>query len=210
MKLVVFGSTGMGGSAVVAKALERGHDVTVLARSATSADKAPHGVRVVRGDALDPAAVERALDGTDAVIQYLGVGGLGDGKPNDLVPDATRVIIEKMRAHGVERLVCASNMGLPGSGAFLFRRVLVPLFARRLPPILDAKVAMEAQLAASELAWTAVRLPALKAVADKGTVKADPSGRATGYSITCGDAADFMLDIIEQRQHLRTAVGVSN
>ncbi|TCJ97480.1 putative NADH-flavin reductase [Nocardia alba] len=210
MKLVVFGSTGMGGSAAVAAGLERGHDVTVLARSQASADKAPPGVRVVRGDALDPAAVARTLDGADAVIQYLGVGGLGDGKPNDFVPDATRVIIEEMRAHRIERLVCASNMGLPGSGAFLFRRVLVPLFARRLPPILDAKVVMEARLADSELAWTAVRLPALKAGAAKGTVKVDPTGRATGYAITCADAADFMLDSIEQRRHLRTAVGVSN
>ncbi|MFD4356204.1 NAD(P)-dependent oxidoreductase [Nocardia sp. NPDC058518] len=113
MKLVVFGSTGTGGSAVVTKVLERGHDVTVLARSQASADKAPHGVRVVRGDAVDPAAIERTLDGADAVIQYLGVGGLGDGKPNTLVPDATRVIIEEMRAQGIERLVCASNMGSP-------------------------------------------------------------------------------------------------
>ncbi|MFD4356205.1 NAD(P)H-binding protein [Nocardia sp. NPDC058518] len=86
----------------------------------------------------------------------------------------------------------------------------MPLFARRLPPILDAKVAMEALLEASGLDWTAVRLPALKSVAEKGTVKVDPTGRATGYSITSGDAADFMLDIIEQRQHLRTTVGISN
>ncbi|MFT4261808.1 MAG: NAD(P)H-binding protein [Nocardioides sp.] len=210
MRLAIFGSTGMGGGAAVAKALDRGLEVTVLARSEASAAKAPPGVRVVRGDALDPVAIAEALDGVDAVIQYLGVGGLGDGRPNDLVPSATRLIVEEMRARGIERIVCASNMGLPDSGAFVFRRVLVPLFARRLPPILDAKVEMEAVLAASGLRWTAVRLPALKRGPDRRTLKTDATGRATGYSIAVGDAADFMLDIIQTPAYVGSAVGISN
>jgi uncharacterized protein YbjT (DUF2867 family) len=210
MKLVIFGSTGMGGDAVVAKALERGYDVTVLARSETSAGKVRSGARVVLGDALDPEAIDRALIGADAVVQYLGVGGMGDGRQNSLVPDATALIIAAMKAQRIHRLVCASNMGLPGSGAFIFRRVLVPLFARKLPPILDAKIKMEALLRASELEWTAVRLPALKEHSDKNTLKVNEYGRATGYSITTCDAANFFLDIIERRLYLGLAVGISN
>lgn len=68
MKLVIFGSTGMGGRAVLAEALERGYDVTVLARSHTSAANIPQGAQVVFGDALDPAAIDQALVGADAVI----------------------------------------------------------------------------------------------------------------------------------------------
>lgn len=135
---------------------------------------------------------------------------MGDGRPNNLVPDATGLIIAAMKAHGIARLVCASNMGLPGSRAFLFRRILVPLFAPKLPPILDAKVAMEALLRDSGLQWTAVRLPALKENPVKDHVKISAEGYATGYSITTGDAADFMLDIIERRQFVGAAVGISN
>ncbi len=210
MNLVVLGSTGKGGRAVLARALERGHRVAVLARSQASADQALAGATVVRGDARDPSAIGEVLQGADAVVQYLGVGGLGDGKPNDLIPDATHVLIAQMQAQGVRRLVCASNMGVPGSRAFLFRYVLVPLLARKLLPILDAKVKMEALLQGCPLEWTAVRLPVLMDKPDKGTLKVDASGRATGYAITTGDAAGFMLDIIQQRQFIGTAVGISN
>lgn len=210
MRIAIFGSTGMAGKAVLASAVGRGHDVTVLARSGAAAAKAPNGTRVVRGDALDPAAVGEALGGADAVVQCLGVGGLGDGRPNDLVPDATRLIVTEMAAQNVQRLVCVSNVGVPGSASFLVRRVLVPLLARKLLPILDAKVEMEAILRASSREWTAVRLPALNEKPRKKTIKVSAEGRSTGFSITTGDAADFMLDIIEKPRFVGATVAISN
>jgi nucleoside-diphosphate-sugar epimerase len=210
MKLVIFGSTGMGGKAVLAKAIERGYDVTILARSEASAARAPEGTHVVRGDALDRAAIREALKGTDAVVQYLGVGGLGDGRPNDLVPDATRLIVAEMKAQNIQRLVCAGNVGVPGSGAFVFRHILIPLVARKLLPILEAKVKMEALLRDCGLEWTTVRLPALTEKPDKKRLKVSAAGRGTGLSITTGDAGNFMLDIIEKRQFIGAAVAISN
>lgn len=210
MRIVIFGSTGMGGKAALASAIGRGHDVTVLARSEAAAAKAPQGTRIVLGDALDPAAVREALKGADAVVQYLGVGGLGDGRPNDLIPDTTRLIIAEMAAQNIQRLVCASNVGVPGSAPFLVRRILVPLLARKLLPILDAKVKMEAILRASNREWTAVRLPALNEKPRKKTLKVSAEGRSTGFSITTRDAADFMLDIIEKRQFVGAIVAISN
>lgn len=206
MKLVLFGSTGMMGKAVLAAALARGHDVTILVRSA----KAGSGARVVVGDALDPMAIRETVKGADAVIQCLGVGGMGDGKPNDLVPDATRLIVEDMKAQGMRRLVCASNIGVPGSGALFLRWVLVPLFARKLLPILEAKIKMEAILRGSGLDWTAVRLAALNENPARSKLKVSPEGRATGFTITTADAAAFMLDIIEKNQFAAKAVAISN
>jgi putative NADH-flavin reductase len=207
MKLALFGSTGMMGKAVLAAALARGHDVTILVRSAKASGS---GVRVVVGDARDPKAIRETIKGADAVIQCLGVGGLGDGKPNDLVPDATRLMVEDMKAHGMRRLVCASNIGVPGSGAFFLRWVLVPLFARKLLPILAAKIKMEAILRASGLDWTSVRLAALTEKPARGKLKVSAEGRATGFTITTADAAAFMLDIIEKKQFAAKAVAISN
>lgn len=207
MKLALFGSTGMMGKAVLSAALARGHDVTLLARSAKTAGS---GARVVVGDALDPKAIRETIKGADAIIQCLGVGGMGDGKPNNLVPEATRLIVEDMKAQGMRRLVCASNIGVPGSGALFFRWVLVPLFARKLLPILDAKVKMEAILRASNLDWTAVRLAALNEKPARNKLKVSAEGRTTGYTITAADAAAFMLDIIEKKQFAAKAVAISN
>lgn len=207
MKLALFGSTGMMGKAVLAAALARGHEVTILVRSAKAAGSC---VRVVVGDARDPKAIGDTIKGADAVIQCLGVGGLGDGKPNDLVPDATRLIVEDMEAQGMRRLVCASNIGVPGSGALFLRWVLAPVFARKLLPILEAKIKMEAILRASGLEWTAVRLAALNEKPARNRLKVSPEGRATGFTITTADAAGFMLDIIEKRQFAAKAVAISS
>lgn len=207
MKLALLGSTGMMGKAVFAAASARGHDVTILVRSPKTAGS---GARVVVGDALDPKAIRETLKGADAVIQCLGVGGLGDGKPNDLVADATQLIVEGMKAQGTRRLVCASNIGVPGSGAFLLRWVLVPLFARKLLPILAAKIKMEAILRASNLDWTAVRLAALNEKPARNKLRVSAEGRTTGYTITTADAAAFMLDIIEKEQFAAKAVAISN
>jgi uncharacterized protein YbjT (DUF2867 family) len=207
VKLALFGSTGMMGKAVLSAALARGHEVTVLVRSAKTAGS---GARVVVGDARDPKAIRETIKGADAVIQCLGVGGLGDGKPNDLVPEATRLIVEDMKAQGIRRLVCASNVGVPGSGAFLLRWVLVPLFARKLLPILAAKIKMEAILRASGLDWTAVRLAALNEKPARGKLKVSAEGRMTGFTLTTADAANFMLDIIEKKQFGAKAVAISN
>ncbi len=211
MKITLFGATGMGGKAVLRKALERGHDVTLLLRPQTASGASlPQHVRVIAGDARDPDAVRAALVGGDAVIQYLGVGGMGDGKPNDLVPDATRVILDEMAQQDITRIVCASNIGVPGSGAWLFRKLLVPLAARKLIPILAAKVKMEAILRASSADWTAVRLAALNEKPDRGRVRVSAEGLTQGYTITTGDAANFVLDSIELRQFLRQTVAISN
>jgi uncharacterized protein YbjT (DUF2867 family) len=206
VKLALFGSTGMLGKAVLAAALARGHEVTILVRSSSTGA----GVRVVMGDARDPKAIRETIKGVDAVIQCLGVGGLGDGKPNDLVPDATRLIVEDMKGLGMRRIVCASNVGVPGSGALFLRWVLVPLFARNLLPILKAKVKMEAILRASGLDWTAVRFPAFNEKPARKKLKVSPQGRMTGYGITTADAANFMLDIIEKKQFAAKAVAISN
>lgn len=207
MKLALFGSTGMLGKVVLAAARARGHEVSVLVRSPKPAGA---GVHVVVGDARDSAAIRETIKGADAVIQCLGVGGLGDGKPNNIVPDATRLIVDEMKAQAMRRLVCASNIGVPGSGAFLLRRVLVPLFARKLLPILDAKIRMEEILEASRLDWTAVRLAALTDKPARNSTKVSAEGRATGYTITTADAANFMLDIIEKDQFAAKAVAISN
>lgn len=200
----------MAGKALLRKAVERGHEVTVLMRTPPKAGTAPDNIRIVIGDARDAVAVGDALTGADAVIQCLGVGGMGDGKTNDLVPDATKVILDQMQQQRISRIVCASNIGVPGSGALLFSKVLVPLVARKLIPILKAKVKMEAILKASSAEWTAVRLAGLNEKPDRGTLRLSEVGITQGYSITTGDAAAFMLDIVEKRKHFGKAVAISN
>ena len=75
MELTVFGVTGGTGRHLMSEALEAGHEVRAFARSRAKVERAwldDDRVTVVEGDVLDPDAVERAIEGADAVLSALG------------------------------------------------------------------------------------------------------------------------------------------
>ncbi len=65
MKILVVGSTGNVGSEVVKELLKRNATVRALVRKKGAAVAKQERVEVVEGDLLDPASVEKALDGVD-------------------------------------------------------------------------------------------------------------------------------------------------
>lgn len=67
MRIAVVGATGMIGSAITREAVSRGHEVTAVSRSVTSAD-VPAGAAIAQGDALDADSIGRAVAGHDVVI----------------------------------------------------------------------------------------------------------------------------------------------
>ena len=73
MKLIIFGSTGCTGRQVVKQALEQGHDVTAFARSPEKLGQKHERLQVIKGDVLDYASVERAIQGQDVVLCSLGL-----------------------------------------------------------------------------------------------------------------------------------------
>jgi uncharacterized protein len=72
-RIVVIGGTGYAGSAIVAEAAARGHEVTAFSRSAPE-DRVP-GVEYVEGDATDAAALASAISGADVVVAALAPRG---------------------------------------------------------------------------------------------------------------------------------------
>src|SRR5262249_47161991 len=73
MKVLVFGATGGTGRQIVRQALEQGHVVTAFARDPGKIRLVHNNLRVVRGDTLEPAAIETAVAGQDAVMSALGI-----------------------------------------------------------------------------------------------------------------------------------------
>lgn len=77
-KITVLGATGFAGGYIVEEAARRGHELTLVARSAP--EEAPAGARVIRGSVLDGDVLAQALDGADVVVGALSPRGDMEGK----------------------------------------------------------------------------------------------------------------------------------
>src|SRR5919112_6579897 len=71
MKVVITGGAGFVGRATVRAAVEAGHRVRIVSRDAWPSGSMFErlGVDVVTADAQEPAVIDRALDGMDALVQ---------------------------------------------------------------------------------------------------------------------------------------------
>lgn len=212
MKVVIFGATGFSGKAILAETLRQGHEVSILVRDASKVQQ-HQNLSVVEGNVLDAEAVSAILQGQEAVIQCLGIGGTGDGKPNSFVSDASKVIIEAMQKHGVRRLIAMSNVGAGNSIAFLpwfFRKLILPYFMKWLKVIIDDKNIMEPIIMNSNLNWTIVRCPNIVDKAAKNNCLASLDGKGLRLSITLPDMAKFMIEELVKDSFIRQAPCISN
>jgi NAD(P)H-binding len=72
MRLTIFGASGQTGRHLLEQALAAGHTVTAVARDPTRLPTRHQRLKVVTADALDPAAIQPAVAGADAVSSALG------------------------------------------------------------------------------------------------------------------------------------------
>lgn len=192
MKILVLGATGGTGRAIVRAANAAGHEVTALVRSSAKAADL-QGATLIEGDARDTASLTRALDGCSGVISSLGTG-LSPFNAVTLLSEATRALVEAMRARQVRRLVCITGMGAGdsrGHGGFFYDRFFLPVLLRN---VYRDKDRQEAEVRASGLDWIIVRPTILNDKPARGHVRAltDLSG-FHGGAIARADVADFVV-----------------
>jgi putative NADH-flavin reductase len=111
-RITVIGGTGYAGSAIVAEAAARGHEVTALSRSLPA--EPVQGVHYVQGDATDEAALLSVVSGADVVAGALAPrGSLADS-----FRDVYRTIARLADAEGVPLFVVGGFSSLrPAAGA---------------------------------------------------------------------------------------------
>jgi putative NADH-flavin reductase len=213
MKIVIFGASGFSGRAILKEALAQNHQVTILVRSNVGVAFRDKNLKVVEGNVLDKEIVNQILHDQDAVIQCLGVGGKGDGKPTTFISDATKIIVEEMEKNKVKKLIAMSNVGAGNSIAFqpwIFNKIILPYFMKWLKVIIDDKNKMEPIIMNSRLDWTSVRCPNIVDKPMKGNCKATLDGKGLKLSVTLGDMAAFMINQITDNTFLKQAPSISN
>jgi putative NADH-flavin reductase len=221
MQLTIFAATGGIGRQLLEQAVAAGHDVTAVVRNPK---KLSRQVRVVTADlsAANPATLESAVAGADAVLSALGPRSRSEA---EVASAGTRAIVAAMQATGVRRIVVVSAAPIgtvaspgrpkppkhdPGDGFFmrhLFSRVARAAFGTNYADL----ATMEDVLGDSGLDWTVVRPPRLNDKPPTGAYRtAFGQNVRGGWSISRADVADLMLRVIEEPETIKQTIGIAN
>jgi uncharacterized protein len=101
MRIILYGATGSLGQLILAEALSRGHEVTVVVRDPSRMEDAPN-VTLRHGDVLDTPSVAALAPGHDVLVSAVGPGHGGD--PSFLV-EAARSLTAAAESTGVRLMV---------------------------------------------------------------------------------------------------------
>ena len=203
--LIIGASKGIGFE-TTRQALEAGHRVRALSRSAAASGLSNPNLEKVRGNALESRDIEAALDGMDVVIQALGVSSLGDlFRPVSLFSDATRLLVSAMEGKAVKRLISVTGFGAGDSRANIGCLQRLPfhmVFGRAYAD----KSVQEQLVKDSSLDWTIARPGVLTNGLRSGRYRIldEPAAWRNGI-ISRADVADFLVRQIEDRAYLRKA-----
>lgn len=209
MKIAIFGGTGRTGQHLVRQALEKGHQVVVLARNPDKLSIEDPGLNTIQGDVKDPQAVQKTVAGVEAVLSALGPTS---NQPTFEVSQGMSNILNAMKNEGVSRLVITAGAGVgdPNDTPKFFNHVmnfLLKLMARNVLADMSKVVEMTR---ASDLEWTVVRLPMLTDDPKSGNVKVGYVGKGMGSRISRADIADFMLSQLTDQTYIRKSPAISN
>ena len=197
MQVLVVGGTGTLGRQIARKALDAGHQVRCMVRAPRKASFLQEwGCELTRGDLLEPASLDYALDGVDAVIDA------ATSRPTD--PQSVYVtdwdgklnLIRACERAGVKRFIFLSLLG-----AHRHRDV----------PLMDIKACTENLLEASDFDYTILQGAAFMQgvisqfaipVLESQTVWVSGSPTSIAYMNT-QDMARFAVASLERSETIR-------
>ena len=206
MKLAIFGSTGTIGLQIVRQALEHGHTVTVFVRDPSKLTTTHTNLKVIQGDVLDPASVEKAVVGQDAVLCALGAGSKGTVRSA-----GTQNIVRAMEKAGVRRFICLSTLGVGDSWGNLNFFWKYIMFSGLLRKAYADHVRQEDHVTDSNLDWTIVRSGAFTDGERTGEYRHGFPGtdKPSKLEISRADVADFMLKQVTDDTYLHMTPGLA-
>jgi len=221
MKLTIFAATGGIGRQALERAIAEGHEVTAAVRNPK---KLSREIRFVTVDleAPDPAVLEHAVEGADAVLSCLGPRSPSEA---GIASRGTRTIVRAMQKAGVRRIVVVSAAPIstvpspgrkepprqdPGDGFFM-RNLFSPLTKAALrKPYADLAL-MEDVIRDSGLDWTVVRPPRLTDKPLSGNYRmAYGRNLRGGFLVSRADVAHLMLRVLREPETISQTIGIAN
>lgn len=198
--ILLLGATGRTGGRFLKLALEAGHRVTAVVRSALDVEH--DRLTVQQGSATDPELLDRVMPGHEVVVSTLGPRWPSRSAAA-VYPDSAEAIVPAMWNGNVPRLLVTSSALLFRDDSWLSR-----LLRRLVPAIVNAANAMETHIRASRVDWTLVRTGFLTDDPDAGHRLGVESLPESPGPVSRDAVAAFLLEELEQPRFGRTVVGL--
>jgi putative NADH-flavin reductase len=203
MKLLMLGATGRTGRELLAKALGQGYEVTALVRNPGRLTLQHECLRVLVGSATEPAMLDEAVAGHDAVLCALGPTSARELVHSELMRASVPALVSSMERHGVRRLILLSALGV-GESARHAPRVPRFAFGTMLRQVRKDKERAEDAVRASQIEWTILYPPALTNGPATGGYRHGESLELSGSPrISRADVAQFMLAQLMDDRYVR-------
>lgn len=204
--IAVVGGGGMIGQRIVREALDRGHEVRLIARDPARITEKHARLEIVEGDVLDSAGLARLVAGQDVLVS--AVGAARASTPDyTLYRRAAESLVTSLRGLGerAPRLIVVGGVGSleDATGGLLLERVP----EERRPEHLGQKAALDFYRAVQDVRWTYLSPPERIAPGERtGAYRTgldEPVRDAHGQSrISMEDYAVAMIDEVEKPAHI--------
>lgn len=216
MRILILGATGRTGRHLVEQALHKGHIVHALVRDKNKVRLAHNQLHLFEGSPADIGAIEKAMQGCDAVLSSLNISRTSDfpwsplRTPKDFLSDSMNKIIAVCNKSGCKRIIVTTAWGvnetkkeIPGWFRWFIDNSNIRF------PYIDHGV-MENILKASSLDWTIVRPAGLTNSSKEKKVKISFNGLPRpGLTISRRNVAKFMLSALEEGGFIRQLPTIS-
>lgn len=208
MLIVIFGASGRVGQLAVGEALRRGYSVRAIYHTTKPSILDNQELQHLQVNIADADAVNKVIQGTDAVISVLGSWGTSS---KDIVSTGTKHFIPAMQAHGITRII-----SLTGSEALdntdkpaLLRNIThtaASLFAKKI--LYDGEEHIRL-LRASDLDWTVIRSPVMTARQQRG-YKLSLTAPKPWQTVSRQAVAKAVIDQLDGPAYSKTAPFIYN
>jgi len=202
--IALLGATGLAGGFILDQALAEGYDIRALARTPQKLERYEGRITIVKGDALDTAAIDAVLQGSHIVISALGPVK-ADGEASKMLNSSvTAELIELMPKYNIERYILVSGAAvvMPGDERNFTGWLMRQMVYLGLHSELEDKQAEYQLLAESSVQWTLVRCPIIEDQPFEESPQVSLE-TPTSFTLRAGELASFVVDQIDSDEFVR-------
>ena len=215
MKILLLGATGRTGKLVIEEALKRGHKISAIARNPEKLKD--YQIDITQGTPYDFETVEKAFSGCEAVINTLNVSRKSDNpwaglaSPKDLISKSATNAVSAMKKAGIKRYVALSTIGAGNSWKTAPAILKFIVSASNLKYAFWDHGKQEEVLVHSSVDYTICRAPMLtNKINTKGAVAVKEGEKPPEMNLSRNSAAEFFIKIIENKEHIKEIISLSN